>query len=175
MAGLLFGILGFILYIVYEYYMCGRLKQGFFKSFFTLGCVCWALSALLCILKSRLVTQGTPGGPAWLLLSLFFIGLFLTIYALFIALPKEAYTKDSTVVNTGIYGLCRHPAFWPFALCCVSLSIFFGGKIMAAECIMLITLEFIYIVVQDIYFLPQYIKGYSEYRKTVPFIIPRIR
>lgn len=155
--------------------MIGKLKHPFFKSFFTLGCVCWGISVLLCILNSRLIKEGIHGRPVWLLAILFFLGFSGTIYALFIALPKEAYTKNSAVVTSGIYGLCRHPAFWPFALACVSAGIFFGGKAMAAECIILIVLEFIYIVVQDIYFLPKYINGYSGYRKTVPFLIPRIR
>ena len=36
-------------------------------------------------------------------------------------------------------------------------------------------LNFLYIVMQDMYFFPKYIEGYEEYKKRVGFLIPKTR
>lgn len=97
------------------------------------------------------------------------------VYALFFALPfDKTYTEggDLPLVSQGLYGMCRHPAFWPFASLYFFLWLFFTGRRMFLAAILYTVCNFIYICVQDRYIFPQYIRGYSNYKKTVPFLLP---
>jgi len=98
------------------------------------------------------------------------------IYTLFFALPfQSTYTRgnDLPVVSTGVYGLCRHPAFWPFLLLYAALWLTFGGNRLLLAAVVYPVCNWLYIYVQDRCIFPQYIHGYDTYRLSVPFLIPR--
>lgn len=97
------------------------------------------------------------------------------LYALFFALPfDKTYTGggDLPLVSHGLYGVCRHPAFWPFAAFCFFLWLLFSGRRLLWAAILYTACNFLYIYVQDRYIFPQYIRGYEDYKKTVPFLLP---
>jgi len=75
-------------------------------------------------------------------------------------------------MDQGVYGLCRHPGFWMFALCYLFLALFFFDIRLLYCCVVYSICNFLYILLQDVYIFPKYIRGYSEYKKRVPFLIP---
>ena len=101
------------------------------------------------------------------------IFLCLLLYALFFALPiKDAYNGGGTVVATGVYALCRHPAamfFLGFTLC--FLGMMRNWETLAATAVWNIG-EIIYIWIEDKAIFPKTLKGYDTYRETTPFLIP---
>ncbi len=104
--------------------------------------------------------------------------LYLLVRAVFLDFPKERTTAGSTsasLVTSGSYGLCRHPGFWWFSLLALDLAALrgFGGFLLSA--ILLILLDFVLILVQDVYLFPKIFDGYDDYKKSVPFLFPRKR
>lgn len=100
------------------------------------------------------------------------------LYALFFALPfGKTYTggEELPLVSEGIYGLCRHPGFWPFLLLYICLWLTFGGELLLMAMLVYPLCNGIYIYIQDRWIFPKFIQGYDAYRQSVPFLIPRRR
>lgn len=100
------------------------------------------------------------------------------LYVLFGALPaKQVYAEEKAqvVIKTGPYALCRHPGGWCFLLVYWSLYLFSGGTGMLAGAILFPVLNFLYIFIEDRYLFPQYIAGYADYQREVPFLLPNRR
>ena len=172
---LLPGVCAFILFLLFDVNKI-RWHRTIINATFPAGVILLALSAALCIRRS------TAGGVSlrfgvviFLILSVF--SLFLTVYALFFALPAKTYSDTGalSVVSSGLYGLCRHPACWPFAMIYVFLYLAFGGKWLLYAMLLYPALNLLYAAIQDRYIFPQYIRGYDDYRASVPFLIPRFR
>jgi len=99
------------------------------------------------------------------------VGLYL--YILFFALPKGTYDDDqvqSSLETKGMYGACRHPGFYGFALVALSLSLLIGDGTAFAILLAHSVLNLIYIYLQDKCYFPAYLEGYDEYKKKVPFL-----
>jgi len=107
-------------------------------------------------------------GGAALLLSLAFY-----VYVLFIALPTSTYgkTSETKLVSSGIYGVCRHPGAYGFTFVALSLALFGGSWQLLVAAVFYSGLNLWYIYLQDVKYIPQYIEGYEEYKKEVPFLI----
>ncbi len=106
------------------------------------------------------------------------VWLAVYLYVLFGALPaKQTYMEGqrANVVKTGPYGLCRHPGGWCFLFVYWSLYLFSGETGMLVGAILFPVLNFLYIWIQDRYLFPQYIAGYADYRREVPFLLPNRR
>lgn len=100
-------------------------------------------------------------------------GLYLSLFS---ALPAKATYLDKqeaqTLVDSGMYALCRHPgALW--------LPIFSGFLALGLANIELLAaaalsslLNVLYVVYQDKRVFPKTIRGYDQYKKTVPFLFP---
>lgn len=117
--------------------------------------------------------------PAWLT-SLGWVGIvlfsLLLIYSIFIEIPlKTTYLQSGTIqplVSTGTYALVRHPGllWWTgFALSLwvvhpSTLVIWAGAAWMAANLVL--------IFLEDDYFFPRTIPGYTDYKQQTPFIFP---
>ena len=70
--------------------------------------------------------------------------------------------------------LSAHPGFWMFVLFYGFLALLFSN-IQLFYCFLVYnTCNFLYIVLQDVYIFPRYIRGYLEYKKAVPFILPTL-
>ena len=172
---LLPGILGFCLFIVFDLNKI-RWQRPMLNSFFAVGGLLLMLSTALCIVP-ELRDFRLSLFSALMLTALIISGAAL-IYALFFALPFEDTYRESKslpLVSGGIYGLCRHPGFWPFLLVYVFLWLSFGGEWLMRAMLVFPLCNLIYIIIQDKYIFPLYIEGYESYKQSVPFLIPRRR
>ena len=172
---LLPGIVGFCLFIVFDLNKI-RWQSPLLNCFFALGGLLLILSTALCIVPELRDFSLSMLG-AFSIVGLILSGIAL-VYALFFALPFEDTYKESKslpLVSGGIYGLCRHPGFWPFLLVYVFLWLSFGGRRLLWAMLIFPLCNLIYIIIQDKYIFPLYIEGYESYKQSVPFLIPRRR
>ncbi len=165
---LLPGLGAFGLFLLFDYNKI-YWRKAWMNLLFPLGGVLLAVSTALCILEGRHLRL-------WALI-LAVIAAAGLIYALFFALPKGTYTEQGSlpVVAEGLYGLCRHPAFWPMAALYWLLWLAFGGPRLLAAAVIYPLCNFFYILLQDRRIFPQYIRGYDDYKRQVPFLIPTPR
>lgn len=118
--------------------------------------------------------------PMWV--SVIFAGVFLAGYALFAEVLREnaflsrtvEVQKDQTVVDTGLYGIVRHPMYMSTLLMFLSMPLVLGSPIS-----FLVSLLYIPIISRRIRneeaVLEEGLKGYSEYKKKVKFkVIPYV-
>ncbi|MFZ5945601.1 MAG: hypothetical protein ACOYVD_16015 [Bacillota bacterium] len=110
------------------------------------------------------------------LLSLF--SLILIPYSLFFSLPfRKTYfeiAKENTVVDTGMYALCRHPGVLWFFFFYLFLWLA-SGKIMVMWAGLVWTImDIIHVYVQDRWLFPKTLIGYERYKDKVPFLIPSL-
>jgi protein-S-isoprenylcysteine O-methyltransferase Ste14 len=106
------------------------------------------------------------------------LSAYFLLRTVFLEFPKErkkSSLPSGALVQSGSYGLCRHPGFWWFSLLALDLAALRGFGSFLGSAILLITLNFILILVQDVYLFPKIFDGYDDYRKSVPFLFPRKR
>lgn len=120
---------------------------------------------------ARITLNGADA--AWSVLSAAF--LLLLLYALFGSFPvKEAYAVQDTgrqVCDSGFYAVCRHPGVLFFAWLYISLH--FAAALPLADALIYTGLDLLLAFAEDVWIFPKTIGGYGEYKKRVPFIIPR--
>jgi len=170
---LLPGLAAFVLFVLFDLNKIHR-HSRVRSLFFAVGSLLLIGSTLWCMEFGELRLQvGTVLGLAAAAIS-----AAALIYTLFFALPfRDTYTEAEQVpvVSTGVYGLCRHPGFWPFLTLYWSLWLAFRGPWLLAAAVVFPLCNGLYIYIQDRWIFPQYIHGYDEYRRAVPFLIPRRR
>ena len=169
------GILGFLACCLFDLNKV-KWQSRIFNHFFTIGSLLLVYSTVSALLKSDFKTliHNFHIEQGLLLLGVALSGAAL-IYVLFFALPFESTymeTEHLPVVNSGVYAACRHPGFWVFALFYLLLGCFLSNTYITLEAIVYSICNFIYIYIQDRFIFPLYIRGYEEYKKTVPFLIP---
>ncbi|MGI6685579.1 MAG: hypothetical protein ACOX47_08970 [Bacillota bacterium] len=107
------------------------------------------------------------------------ISLLLIPYALFFALPfRKTYIETenkNTVVDQGMYALCRHPGvmwffFFYFFLWLTSgkMTVMWAGMIWTI-------MDIIHVYVQDRWLFPKTLIGYDSYQEKVPFLVPNLK
>lgn len=169
------GILGFAACCLFDLNKI-RWNIKFLNLFFVLGSLLLILATIGGILSGNSSGAFTdlcrlhPAALAGLLLS-----IIAEIYALFFALPFESTYLESEaipVVSRGWYAACRHPGFWTLALVYFFLWQFFSTPEMLLAFVVYTLCNFLYIYIQDRFIFPEYIQGYAEYQKRVPFLIP---
>ena len=99
----------------------------------------------------------------------------LLIWALFFALPfSGTYVgqQQSTVVDSGLYALCRHPGVLFFAGMYLCAWLFCGRDAMLLTAVSLTLCDVLHVFVQDRVYFPKTLTGYGDYRRRVPFLIP---
>ena len=86
---------------------------------------------------------------------------------------KKYRLGPADVISSGSYSLCRHPGFWWFTILIIALGTLkgFSGHILTV--FVMTGLDLLLIIVQDNCTFPKVFRGYSDYRKRVPFLIPR--
>lgn len=77
-------------------------------------------------------------------------------------------------VSEGSYGRCRHPGFWWFVVLALSLGFLKPYASHFITIFVMIILDLALICVQDYFVFPKLFVGYNEYRKLVPFLVPRV-
>ncbi|MGB4585921.1 MAG: hypothetical protein WBH66_02600 [Rectinemataceae bacterium] len=101
--------------------------------------------------------------------------LFWSVFIEIGAERKKHGLRPADVVNSGSYGLCRHPGFWWFAILILTLGILKGFSANFPTILFMTALDLLLILFQDSYTFPKVFRGYDDYRKSVPFLFPRIR
>lgn len=165
------GCIAFLLYFIYDFNQ-GWLKKRLLQPCFFIG------SLLLCYATGKILYNEfiwPQNIISVLLIMLSLINAVLLFYTLFLAIPFEkTYLNEcfETVVDTGVYGLCRHPGvlffstFYLFMALGIHSMYFFGVGVIFS------VLNFLYVLFQDKIYFPKCFKNYGTYQKLVPFIIP---
>ena len=169
------GILGFIACCIFDINKV-RWHNKTLNYFFIFGSLLLAVSTISAVLQSdfSILIESFHIRHIIGLIGLVLSGIAL-IYILFFALPfDKTYIENETLplVNQGVYAICRHPGFWMFALFYLFLGLFLSSRILLIATILYSGCNFLYITIQDYYIFPQYIRGYDNYKKSVPFLIP---
>jgi protein-S-isoprenylcysteine O-methyltransferase Ste14 len=100
---------------------------------------------------------------------------YLLLSALFFSLPfHDTYleSKENRVVDRGLYALCRHPGVLFFFMMYVCIWLFSGSLLTFWAMIVWTAMDVLHVWVQDRWFFPHTISGYTQYQKTTPFLIP---
>lgn len=149
----------------------------------------WILSSIgyLCILASivfLMLSVQLPATPfGWLLLKGFVTSAFLLllIYSVLIEIPvavrrrPQGTSEERAVVDSGFYGVVRHPGFIWFALLWASIIATYLDPQVTAVGIGLVILDLALVMLEDLVFFPRIFPDYNKYKKQVPFLIPRLR
>lgn len=170
---LLPGVIGFLAFVLFDLNKI-LWHRRILNLLFPLGALLLLLSTLWCI-PLPFAERFAPDARRIAGLAGLAVAGFGLIYVLFFALPfSETYTESGglPLVNHGVYGVCRHPGFWLFAAFYFFLWLFFTGRRMFLAFLLYPFCNYLYIYVQDRYIFPRYIRGYDDYRQTVPFVIP---
>ena len=177
---IVFGILAFILFILYDLEQARFLPQQLHKLtqfFFVIGFL------LLLVSTAVAVWHGAPNFSEWTILQTIFLVMsvlffLLLIYTLFFALPfEETYVtqKGCKTYDRGMYALCRHPGVLWFTGCYLFLWMTFGGKELLLLAMINCLLNFLYVVLQDGVTFPRVFIDYNIYKQRVPFLIPTVK
>lgn len=122
----------------------------------------------------------TPEHTVFFFIKILFLllSVLLLVYLLFIEIPVSPQFKKSserTAINYGSYGLVRHPAFYPFLFVTIALSILIGDKSFIGIAAYMNILNFILIVLEDIFLFPKIFSNYIVYKEQVPFLLPNLK
>lgn len=170
----LIGGLGFVLFFLYDW---NRVvwKKDWMSRFFLAGCLCQA-AAGVGILRAIWREPG-KGWMYFLFGALMFLAAL--IYTLFFALPFDStYCQEADghkACRSGIYGWCRHPGIWWFLGCFLCMGLACGDSRKVWYGLGLSFLNLLYAWYQDLWIFPKEFSDYEDYRKDVPFLLPRKR
>ena len=148
-----------------------------FNVNFAIGCILLAYSTIYIIIgKSPTIYMIMPLRIIFFILAA--ISCVFMMHALFISLPfNKTYLKtyvSSEVVDYGMYALCRHPGVVWFFFFYLFLFLATGKWIIFWACIIWTIMDIVHVWIQDKWFLPAILKGYHNYQKKTPFLIPNI-
>ena len=174
MYSLLLGMLGFLLFFLYDvnsFTWCSRLLH---KSF-ALGVTLLAAATVL-DLAAALRMGAFSGLKDLILLVAGALCLAALVYCLFFALPFAETYQDTdgppAVCDRGVYALCRHPG----VLCMLGMYLFWGLGALPATMLrnglIFSGLNTVYVCFQDRMTFPRTFPDYPDYQKNVPFLIP---
>lgn len=146
--------------------------------------ICFAVGILLIVFSTLEILFRSydrikvPISQQWFYIAMSIISLLLIIYSLFFALPfvrtYVSVQKGNTVVDKGIYALCRHPGVIWFFFFYLFLWLASGKMMMMWAGIIWTSMDIIHVYVQDRWLLPKALKGYDQYKAKVPFLIPNM-
>lgn len=174
MYSLLLGMLGFLLFFLYDVNSFTWRSQLLHKSF-ALGVTLLAAATVL-DLAAALRMGAFSGLKDLILLVAGALCLAALVYCLFFALPFAETYQDTdgppAVCDRGVYALCRHPG----VLCMLGMYLFWGLGALPATMLRngLIFSGFntVYVCFQDRMTFPRTFPDYPDYQKNVPFLIP---
>ena len=174
MYSLLLGMLGFLLFFLYDVNSFTWRTRLLHKSF-ALGVTLLAAATVL-DLAAALRMGAFSGLKDLILLVAGALCLAALVYCLFFALPFAETYQDTdgppAVCDRGVYALCRHPG----VLCMLGMYLFWGLGALPATMLRngLIFSGFntVYVCFQDRMTFPRTFPDYPDYQKNVPFLIP---
>jgi protein-S-isoprenylcysteine O-methyltransferase Ste14 len=166
--------LGFLAFVLLSVFDFNKLKplHPIFNISFALGCLLLAYATGGVLFASARTLSFVPIPALWVLAIL---GLVEMFYALFFALPFNATYVEGTprlkVVDTGLYALCRHPGVWGFFAFYLFASMASGNGDLLVAGLVWTVFDVLHVAMQDVWFFPQTLPGYDEYRKSTPFLL----
>lgn len=166
--------LGFLLFIIYDINSI-KWQSKILNQLFYVGCLLIVVNTFGAVYEcADLIDMGSSYQILWIsIVVMFFV---LLVFTLFFALPFDStYVKNTETRRThtiGIYALCRHPGVLWFIGLYFSLFFWIGSPILLYLAIVLSSMNFGYIVFQDLWTFPKTFSDYDQYKKTTPFIIP---
>lgn len=167
MIMLLLGIFAFFTIAI------GDINDAFFKLKPLKLCFPLGLAMLVIATAARL----SAAEPSILWCAAAAVFLLLELYALFGSFSvSETYVssdKPRATSEKGLYSLCRHPGVPLFAGLYVCLH--FGIGLPLADALLYIVLDVILAAFEDVVIFPRLLDGYADYKKRVPFMLPRFR
>lgn len=102
------------------------------------------------------------------------IGLVYTVIFEVKRKPQDGPTDEPRrVYRLGSYGVVRHPGFWWYLLMCVALGGVYRATNMVVFLSLTVGMNFVLILLEDRYLFPRIFTDYGQYRRQVPFLIPR--
>jgi len=126
--------------------------------------------------EADLVFRGPVGIPAvllWIGAILSALLLVWSVFLEFIWIRKKRGLGPDATVDSGTYGMCRHPGFWWLSFLVICIGVLRNLKSNFIPVILLVGLDFLLVLLQDQYVFPRVFPGYKQYREKVPFLIPR--
>lgn len=174
MYSLLLGMLGFLLFFLYDVNSFTWRSRLLHKSF-ALGVTLLAAATVL-DLAAALRMGAFSGLKDLILLVAGALCLAALVYCLFFALPFAETYQDTdgppAVCDRGVYALCRHPG----VLCMLGMYLFWGLGALPATMLrnglIFSGLNTVYVCFQDCMTFPRTFPDYPDYQKNVPFLIP---
>lgn len=174
MYSLLLGMLGFLLFFLYDVNSFTWRSRLLHKSF-ALGVTLLAAATVL-DLAAALRMGAFSGLKDLILLVAGALCLAALVYCLFFALPFAETYQDTdgppAVCDRGVYALCRHPG----VLCMLGMYLFWGLGALPATMLrnglIFSGLNTVYVCFQDRMTFPRIFPDYPDYQKNVPFLIP---
>lgn len=167
MIMLVLGVLGFFVIAM------GDVNDVFFKLKPLKLCFPLGFAMLVAATAARLSL--TEPSILWCAAAAVF--LLLELYALFGSFSvSEAYVssdKPRTTSENGFYSMCRHPGVPLFAGLYICLH--FGVGLPLLDAFIYVALDVILAAFEDIVIFPRLLDGYADYKKRVPFMLPRFR
>ena len=166
------GLIAFLLYFIYDYNTIHK-NNRFIKSFFLIGTLLLIGSTVYTTIKYF------ENSNMHLILGCSILGglfLGLLVYTLFFAIPfNETYIKDSKerlAYTKGVYSICRHPGMVWFLGLYLSLWGLTYNLYAGIFYMLMVVLDFIYIIYQDLYIFPNTFCNYDDYVLTTLFVLP---
>lgn len=168
-------ILGGIAFLILTLFDLNKVKHwnNKFNVLFALG-VLFIVFATITLFFTGSPDFTLPQPYRWLAFLLFIISVVQMFDALFGALPfKRTYVDgvNDGLINTGWYALCRHPGVYGFFFTFLGLFLYSGKWIMLYATVIWTVLDILHVYIQDVYFFPLTIKGYTDYQKETPFLL----
>jgi protein-S-isoprenylcysteine O-methyltransferase Ste14 len=171
------GILGFIVIHLFDLVSLKRIPFGVKPLVWTAGFAILFFSLIKMCLESN--TLPLPDSMVWVGWFMFAVSVTMITFALFINLPfRKTYVEAGVgdkLIKTGLYALVRHPGVYWVALFFFSLVFIARSQLMLIAAPVFVVLNTALVIVQDRYFFPKMFKGYDEYQKETPMLVPNRR
>jgi protein-S-isoprenylcysteine O-methyltransferase Ste14 len=172
---ILIGCLAFILFYLFD---LNKIKYGnkYINMLFAAGVILLAVSTASLLLGNYRYVE-IPIILKVLFGALSVCSLILLLSALFAALPYgDTYVKagPGTVVDSGMYALCRHPGVVWFFLFYLFLWLASGRVMVLRAGAVWTTMDLLYAYLEDRWIFPKTLNGYCRYQLEVPFLIPKL-
>lgn len=171
------GVLGFISMNIFDLVSLKKVPFGIKPLLWTAGCgMLFYAILMLCSESSNLSLDSWMVWAGWGLLT---VSLFMIMLALFINLPfRKTYVEagvSNRLVKTGLYALVRHPGVYWVATFFFSFVLISRSSMMLIAAPVFVFLNTAFVVIEDKYFFVKMFKGYTEYQKETPMLIPNRR
>lgn len=141
---------------------------------FPLGAATLVAATVVSCVQAQTSAPRFPVAVRLISLILGLLFLLLLVASLFFSVSAdEAYIareEGRAVTTKGLYALCRHPGVLFFIPAYLCISITFGLPFLETAVYSL--LNILLIIYEDICVFPKVLSGYSEYKKSTPFLIP---